>query len=118
MGAGGGSWMEKPGLVRTLVARARLGFRLIREPAVPLAAKAIPLLGGLYLIWPLDFLPDLFPILGQLDDLGILLAALEAFLHLCPEAPATFHRDALAAGRRYTPMPPRDGFVDAEFRRE
>jgi uncharacterized membrane protein YkvA (DUF1232 family) len=113
-----GSWLEKPGLLRTLLAQARLAFRLLREPAVPLLAKAVPALAAIYLIWPLDVLPDIFPVLGQLDDLGVLLAALETFLWLCPAAPAAHHREALAAGRAYSPMPAQDGVIDAEFRRE
>jgi uncharacterized membrane protein YkvA (DUF1232 family) len=101
-----------------LLAQARLALRLIREPAVPLVAKAVPVLAVMYLIWPLDFLPDIFPVLGQLDDLGVVLAALEIFLRLSPAAPAAFHREAVAAGRGYSPMPAHGGFVDAEFRRE
>ena len=113
-----GSWLEKPGLLRTLLAQSRLAFRLIREPAVPLLAKSVPALAAVYLIWPLDFLPDLLPVLGQLDDLGVVLAALELFLRFCPDAPAAFHRAALAAGRRYSPMPAQSVVIDAEFRRE
>ena len=110
--------MEKPSVLRGLLAQARLALRLIREPAVPLLAKAVLALAAVYLIWPLDFLPDLLPVLGQLDDLGVVLAALEIFLRLCPDAPAAFHREALAAGRKYSAMPVQSGFVDAEFRRE
>jgi uncharacterized membrane protein YkvA (DUF1232 family) len=113
-----GSWLAKPSLLRALLVQARLALRLIREPAVPLLAKAIPVLAGLYLIWALDVLPDIFPVLGQLDDLGIALAALEIFLRLSPAAPAAFHREALAAGRGYSPMPAHGAFVDAEFRHE
>ena len=113
-----GSWLAKPGLLRGLLAQARLALRLMREPAVPLLAKAVPALAGVYLIWPLDFLPDLFPVLGQLDDLGVVLAALEIFLRLCPDVPVTFHREALAAGRRFSTMPAQGSVIDAEFRRE
>jgi uncharacterized membrane protein YkvA (DUF1232 family) len=113
-----GSWLEKPGLLRTLLAHARLAVRLVREPAVPTLTKAVLASAALYLIWPLDFLPDLLPVLGQLDDLGVVLAALELFLKLCPDAPQAFHREAMAAGRPYSPMPPQSSFVDAEFRRE
>ena len=113
-----GSWLEKPGLLRTLLVQVRLAVRLVREPAVPVPAKAVLAIAAVYLIWPLDFLPDIFPVLGQLDDLGVVLAALELFLHLCPDAPSAFHRAALAAGRRFTPMPSGENVVDAEFRRE
>ena len=113
-----GSWLAKPGLLRGLLAQARLALRLIREPAVPLLAKAVPVGAVVYLIWPLDFLPDIFPVLGQLDDLGVVLAALEIFLRLCPDAPAAFHRAALAAGRRFSTMPAEGRVIDAEFRRE
>lgn len=110
--------MAKPGLLKALLAQARLALRLIREPAVPLLAKAVPVFAALYLIWPLDFLPDIFPVLGQLDDVGLVLAAMEIFLRLCPDAPAAFHREALSAGRRYAPMPAQAGYVDAEFRKD
>lgn len=113
-----GSWLSKPGLLRGLLTQARLAARLFREPAVPVVAKAVPVLGGLYLIWPLDFLPDIFPVLGQLDDLGIALAALELFLRLCPDAPTAHHREAIAAGRRYAPMTREGDVIDAQFRRE
>lgn len=113
-----GSWLAKPGLLRGLLAQARLALRLMREPAVPLLAKGVPVLAAVYLIWPLDFLPDIFPVLGQLDDLGVVLAALELFLHLCPDAPSAFHRAALAAGRRFSTMPAQGSVIDAEFRRE
>jgi uncharacterized membrane protein YkvA (DUF1232 family) len=113
-----GSWLEKPGLLRTLVAQARLAVRLVREPAVPVPTKAVLAIAAVYLIWPIDFLPDIFPVLGQLDDMGVVLAALELFLHLCPDAPSAFHRAALAAGRRFSAMPAEGTVIDAEFRRE
>lgn len=113
-----GSWLAKPGLLQGLLAQARLALRLMREPAVPLLAKAVPVLAAVYLIWPLDFLPDIFPVLGQLDDFGVVLAALEIFLRLCPDAPTEFHREALANRRRFSPMPVNASVIDAEFRRE
>lgn len=116
---GTGTSLASPGLVRMLVAQVRLAVRLVRDPVVPAVTKAIPAAAVAYLIWPIDLLPDLFPILGQLDDVGIVLAGLQTFIHFCPEAATGFHRAALAAGRRYSPMPLQDGAViDAEFRRE
>jgi hypothetical protein len=47
--------------------------------------------------------------------------AIEAFVHLCPPDAVAFHRDAIAFGRKYTPMlrPEEAGrVIDAEFRRD
>lgn len=107
----------KLGLVRTLLSEARLAARLLREPAVPGLLKLVPAAAAAYLIWPLDIVPDLLPGIGQLDDLGVILAGVQAFIYLCPQPAAAFHRAAVAAGRKFTPMPrEQDGFIDAEFR--
>jgi uncharacterized membrane protein YkvA (DUF1232 family) len=47
----------------------KLLYRLFKDPRAPLAEKT--LLAGtiIYVISPLDFLPDLFPFIGQIDDL-------------------------------------------------
>ena len=68
--------------------------------------------------WTRDAVPDLIPVLGQLDDLGFVVFALEMFVRLCPAAAVAFHRAALTGGRRYGPMPQADEVIDAEFRRE
>ena len=112
------SWLSKPALLRTLVSQARLAFRLLREPRVPALRKAIPLLAALYIISPFDFVPDFFPVLGQLDDLGIAALGLEMFLRLCPAGPKAFHRDAIAQGRTFAPMATTDDVIDAEWHRE
>jgi uncharacterized membrane protein YkvA (DUF1232 family) len=43
----------------------------IRDPTVSVWRKASGLVAALYIIWPLDLIPDV-PILGWLDDLGVL----------------------------------------------
>jgi uncharacterized membrane protein YkvA (DUF1232 family) len=47
----------------------KLLFRLFKDPRAPLAEKA--LLAGtiIYVVSPLDFIPDLIPFIGQTDDL-------------------------------------------------
>ena len=111
------TWLARPGLLRTLLSDVRLAFRLLREPLVPLLVKALPLAALVYVISPLDFLPDVLPVIGQLDDLGIIIIALKVFLRLCPAPAATFHRAAISQGRRYSRMSPADYVIDAEFRR-
>ena len=118
MGARIASWLSRPGLLRTLLSQARLAIRLVRDPAVPWLTKLVPTLAALYLISPVDLVPDVLPLLGQLDDLGVVLISLEVFLKLCPAASVAFHREAIAQGRGYGPMSPADSFIDAEWRRE
>jgi uncharacterized membrane protein YkvA (DUF1232 family) len=110
--------LTKPALLRTLLTQLRLAFRLLREPGVPILTRALPLLAVLYLVWPLDFIPDILPGLGQLDDLGVVVFALELFLGLCPTRAKAFHEAALARGQRYAPMPMGGDAIDAEWRRE
>lgn len=111
------SWLSWPGLARTLLDSVRLTLRLLREPAVPLVSKGLPILAVLYVLSPLDFVPDVLPIVGQLDDVGLLLLALQAFLRLCPAPVVAHHRTALAEGRPFAPTTARGQVIDAEFRR-
>jgi uncharacterized membrane protein YkvA (DUF1232 family) len=89
----------------------------MRDPRVPWLTKAVPLVAALYLVAPFDFVPDIFPVLGQLDDLGIAVLALEVFLRLCPSSARAFHEAAIAERRAYSPMAPTDEIIDAEWRR-
>ena len=84
----------------------------------PLVFKALPVLTAFYIVSPLDFVPDVLPVVGQLDDFALLLVALEGFLRLCPTNIVTFHRGAMAEGRRYSPAPHPGEIIDAEFRRQ
>ena len=110
------SWLSRPLSLRLLLGQARLATRLFREPRVPVSLKVIPVLAGLYVVSPIDLVPDFFPGVGQLDDLGIVLAAMELFVRLCPSAAQAFHRDAIAQRRRYSPMSSTDDFIEAEWR--
>jgi uncharacterized membrane protein YkvA (DUF1232 family) len=112
------SWLSRPSLLRTLVSHVRVSLRLLREPRVPLLFKALPVVAAAYVISPLDFIPDVLPVIGQIDDLGFMIIALEAFLRLCPSGAVDYHRTAVAQGRRYGPMPASGEIIDAEFRRE
>jgi uncharacterized membrane protein YkvA (DUF1232 family) len=68
-----------------LVSGARLVWRLLQDPRVPGWLKLIPLFTVIYLISPLDLVPDVLVGPGQLDDLGILLLGLWVFLRLAPQ---------------------------------
>lgn len=55
-----------------------LAWAVLRDPRAPRAAKLATVLAALYLISPLDFVPDTIPVLGWLDDglIGFLLLQL------------------------------------------
>jgi uncharacterized membrane protein YkvA (DUF1232 family) len=111
------SWLLRPSLLRTLLGHVRLAFRLLREPRVGLLAKAVPMFAVLYVLSPLDFIPDVIPLLGEVDDLGIVLLAPKGFLRLCPHDAVAFHRSAIEEGRHYSRMADSDRVIDAEWRR-
>jgi uncharacterized membrane protein YkvA (DUF1232 family) len=112
------SWLARPWLLRALLTELRVALRLLRDPSVPLIVKTILPGAALYLVWPIDLLPDFLPGLGQIDDLAIAIVAVRLFLRLCPVAARAFHEAAVAAGRPFGPMPASERVVDAEFRRE
>ena len=67
--------------------RRKLTFTklLLRDPRVPLHVKAIPLFLGLYLISPIDIIPDFIPVVGLIDDLLITLLAIFLIFKLTSE---------------------------------
>ena len=50
-------------------------FRYVRDPRVALWRKLTGVFALLYLVSPVDLVPDFIPLLGWLDDLGVLGAA-------------------------------------------
>lgn len=84
------------GLVRTvwgLRRSMRLFWRLFNDPRVPAIFKAVPLAGFIYLISPLDF--DFIPVIGQMDDVAVLLLLARFFVKLCPQQLVQEHEQAL-----------------------
>lgn len=63
----------------------KLYVRLFKDRRVPLYLKVIVVLAFVYLISPIDLIPDFFvPVLGQVDDLFVLTLGLKWFLKKCP----------------------------------
>ena len=62
----------------------RLGWRLLRDSRVPWIKNVIPAFAALYLISPIDPIPDFLIGLGQIDDLGILIATTIATVRWLP----------------------------------
>ena len=109
-------WLLRPQALRALLGQVRLTARLLREPRVPAPLKIVPLGAALYAISPIDLLPDILPMLGQLDDIAVVAAALAVFVNLSPPSARQFHADAIAAGRPFSHMAPDDA-IEAEWKR-
>lgn len=48
-----------------------------RDPKYPVAMRWVALLGAIYLISPVDLIPDVAPIIGWIDDAIVLLGTLQ-----------------------------------------
>ncbi|HEY7624540.1 MAG TPA: YkvA family protein [Candidatus Limnocylindria bacterium] len=71
-------------LVRRLPTYIRLVWALLRDGRVPAAQKLILAGIGGYLFFPIDLIPDFVPVLGQLDDLAVVLLGLDLFIRSAP----------------------------------
>ncbi|HET8587149.1 MAG TPA: YkvA family protein [Candidatus Limnocylindria bacterium] len=71
-------------LVWKLPTYARTVWGIARDPRTPLPLKALLLAGLAYVVTPVDFIPDIIPIVGQADDLTVLLLVLDLFIQNAP----------------------------------
>ncbi|HET6745703.1 MAG TPA: YkvA family protein [Candidatus Limnocylindria bacterium] len=72
-------------LVWKLPTYARIVWGLVRDPRTPLPLKALLGAGLAYVVVPIDLIPDAIPILGQADDLTVLLLVLDLFIANAPK---------------------------------
>ena len=75
---------------------ARLVWGLARDERVPTQQKLV--LGAIaaYLAFPIDIIPDFIPVLGQLDDVGVLLFGLDWFIKNAPPDVVDDHMSRIA----------------------
>lgn len=76
---------DQPGFFREIWQQVRLVYKLLLDPEVPIYLKALPFVAVVYLLMPFDFLPDVIPGLGQLDDLTILIIGAKMFIDMAPQ---------------------------------
>lgn len=64
----------------------RLLGNLLADARVPMTEKALFAAAIVYVIMPLDFIPDIFPVVGQVDDLYLVALTLLRLLNRTDEA--------------------------------
>jgi uncharacterized membrane protein YkvA (DUF1232 family) len=93
---GVGKMIMNIGFVRSYVGQARLTWHLFRDPRVPLLTKSIPVITIIYLVSPIDWLINLIPVLGQLEDIAVLGLGMNLFIRLAPAEVVNEHREQIA----------------------
>ncbi|MCS7069866.1 MAG: DUF1232 domain-containing protein [Anaerolinea sp.] len=83
-------------VLRTYLDQLWLTWRLLRDRRVAWWIKIIGVLPFVYLVSPIDLIPDFLPVLGQMDDIAILYAGMRLFESLVPEYIVREHRAAIA----------------------
>ena len=87
---------EAMDVARRLPTYGRLVWGLARDPRVPTEQKLV--LGAIaaYLAFPIDIIPDFIPVLGQLDDVGVLIFGLDWFIKNAPPEVVDEHMARIA----------------------
>ena len=104
------------GLIMQVINRLRLVARLLGDKRVPVYLKPLPFAGLLYLVWPFDLLPDLTPIIGQVDDIGVLVLGVETFIRLSPQSVVAEHEADLLADRSGPRGGGSDDVIDGDWK--
>ena len=90
-----------PGLLRDLVeflpACVTTARRLRRDPAVPRRAKVALLIAVVWVLSPIDLIPEFLPVIGPLDDVVVVVLA---FRYAARSIPREVLLDAWPAERR------------------
>jgi len=76
---------HSPGFWMNLFNSLRVAWRLMWDSRVPFSAKLVPILTVLYILSPIDLVPDVVVGLGQLDDLAIFLLGTQLFIAMSPK---------------------------------
>jgi uncharacterized membrane protein YkvA (DUF1232 family) len=87
--------LTDPGFLQELWQQIKLVYYLLRDSDVPIYLKILPFAGIFYILFPIDFLPDVIPVLGQLDDLTVLIVGLKVFIEMAPVDVVTRYMDQM-----------------------
>jgi len=99
----------------------RLSWRLLRDGRVSALKYALPAVLGLYVLSPVDAVPDFLLGIGQTDDLGVVIAGVlllaRVIPRLAPDPIIDEHLRAMGNGGPPAPVSRTpDEVIDARFR--
>ena len=77
----GGRRRGRPGLALLLPNLILLFKDLLRDPRVPRGPKIVLAIGIVWLVSPIDLLPEFLPVLGPLDDAVVAALVLRHLVH-------------------------------------
>ncbi len=63
---------------------AKMAYWLMKQRDVPIITKVLPIATLIYTLAPVDIIPDFLPVLGQMDDVAVIMLGIRAFLHFAP----------------------------------
>lgn len=78
-------------LVKRIPGYMKLVKQILIDPNVPTVSKAYLSVGGAYAVSPIDLVPGIIPVAGQLDDAYVLLYGLKKCLESMPPELAEHH---------------------------
>jgi uncharacterized membrane protein YkvA (DUF1232 family) len=106
------------GLWNELLGNLHLVYQLMRDPRVSKGLKiVIPAVVAAYILSPIDLIPDFIPVVGELDDLAIILLAIRLFIRLAPpEVVAEYRSGGTGASSNVGPADAGGETVDASYR--
>jgi uncharacterized membrane protein YkvA (DUF1232 family) len=85
------------GLIPQLPNVARLCWRLWRDRRVPTYLKAMVIAALVYMLSPIDLIPEFFvPLIGQLDDATLLLLASYLLIRWSPQEVVSEHMASIS----------------------
>ncbi len=94
--------LKDVGFLGELWQQIRLVFYLVKDRDVPIYLKVLPFLGVLYTLFPIDIITDVVPVLGQLDDLTVLLIGAKVFIEMAPPQVVARYLDQMRGDKMAT----------------
>ncbi len=102
-----------PSVIIEIWRSMQLVWRLMMDPRVPAYTKFVVPFIAVYLLSPIDLIPEGFLLFfGMVDDLAVLFFGTKLFISLCPPDVVAEHRRALSGGPEFTS----DEYMDGTYR--